>query len=138
MPKQRLLIVEDEKRLRTILQRYFEPEYDVAMAADGQEGIDLARRLQPHLILLDIRMPGLDGLDVLRRLKMAPETVGIPIIILSALGDSSSVLDAQALGATDYFIKPMALVDIRQAMRKIIPTYLEGEHPTTDETTHAS
>ena len=138
MPKQRLLIVEDEKRLRTILQRYFEPEYDVAMAADGQEGIDLARRLQPHLILLDIRMPGLDGLDVLRRLKMAPETVGIPIIILSALGDSSSVLDAQALGATDYFIKPMALVDIRQAMRKIIPTYLDGGHSTTDETAHAS
>ena len=138
MPKQRLLVVEDEARIRGILQRYFEPEYDVAMATDGWEGVELARRLHPHLILLDIRMPGLDGLDVLRRLKMSPETVGIPIIVLSALGDSASVLDAQALGAADYFIKPTALADIRQAMRKIIPTYLDGGGPNANETPDAT
>ena len=133
MPKQRLLIVEDEARIRNVLQRYFESEYDVAMAADGLAGIELAHRLHPHLILLDLRMPGLDGLDVLRRLKMSPETVGIPIVVLSAMSDSSLVLDAQALGAADYFIKPIALADIRQAMRKIIPTYIGGGHANPDE-----
>ena len=138
MSKQRLLIVEDEAGIRTVLQRYFESEYDVSMAADGQEGIELAQRLHPHLILLDLRMPGLDGLDVLRRLKMSPDTVGIPIIVLSALGDSTSVLDAQSLGATDYFIKPMALADVRQAMRKIIPTYIDRGSDAPDETPDAS
>ena len=125
MPKQRLLVVEDEARIRKILQRYFEPEYEVALASDGWEGLEVARSWRPHLILLDIRMPGLNGLDVLRQLKMSPETVGIPILILSALTDSASVLDAQSLGAADYFIKPLPLDDIRQAMRKIIPTYLD-------------
>ena len=138
MPKQRLLIIEDEARIRNVLQRYFESEYDVAMAADGQEGVDLAQHLHPHLILLDLRMPGLDGLDVLRCLKMSRETVGIPVLVLSALGDSTSVLDAQALGATDYFIKPMALADVRQAMRKIIPTYIDRGSDAPDETPDAS
>lgn len=134
MPKQRLLVVEDEARIRAMLRRYFETEYDVALAPDGQAGVAMAKRLHPHLILLDLRMPGLSGLDVLRRLKMSPETVGIPIVVLSALSDSASLLDAQALGATDYFIKPVALADIRHAMRKIIPTYLDGQHAAADET----
>ena len=129
MAKLRVLVVEDEAGIRDIVKTALEPIYEVLLATNGVEGVHQAAIYKPHLILLDIRMPGLDGLDVLRQLKMSPKTVGIPILILSALTDSSSVMDAQALGATDYFIKPLALDDIRQAMRKIIPTYLGRSEP---------
>jgi DNA-binding response OmpR family regulator len=117
---QKILVVEDEERLRRIFKRYLEPEYEVILASDGREGVDLAREQKPNLILLDLRMPRLDGLSALRLLKMSEKTVEIPVVVISAIGESDSLLDAQSIGALDYLIKPFDLTDVRRMVERYI------------------
>ena len=118
MPKQRILIVEDERKLRRVLGSYFESEYDVLLAKDGQEALTLAKAFRPDVILLDLRLPDLGGLDVLRVLKTSTGTLPIPVVVLSALGSSRSLLDAGALGAEEYLLKPSPLAEVRDAIRR--------------------
>lgn len=118
MPKQRILVVEDEAKLRGILKGYLEPEYDVLIATDGQEALTLARTFRPDIILLDLQLPRLGGLDVLRVLKMSTETIPIPVVVLSALEGSRSLLDAGALGAQEYLLKPTPLTEVRDAIQR--------------------
>ena len=117
---QKILVVEDEEGLRKIFKKYLEPEYEVILACDGKEGVDLAGEQKPNLILLDLRMPKLDGLSVLRLLKMSEKTVEIPVVIISAIGESDSLLDAQLIGALDYLIKPFDLADVRRMVERYI------------------
>ena len=120
MQKKRVLVVEDEDKVRDILRRHLEPDYEVLVAQDGQEGVSQARAHRPHLILLDLRMPRMDGLSMLRVLKIAEETVGIPVVVLSAIGESGSLLDAQMLGACDYLIKPVDMAEMRDTVQRYI------------------
>lgn len=120
MPKKRVLVVEDEEKVRDILRRHLEEDYEVLSAGDGQEGVARARSHHPHLILLDLRMPRMDGLSALRLLKMTEETVGIPVVVLSAIGESGSLLDAQMLGACDYLIKPVDMTEMRDTVLRYI------------------
>ena len=80
-----VLIIDDEQNIRELLEYNLEKEgYSVIPAASGEEGLDLARRNHPALIILDLMLPGIDGIDVCRRLKKDPRTADIPIIMASA------------------------------------------------------
>lgn len=103
----RILVVDDDRIIVEILSQSLSlAGYQVATAADGQEGLTLARELKPDLILLDVMMPKLDGYSVCSQLKQDPETQLIPIIILTALTDRDDKLKALEVGADEFIRKP--------------------------------
>ena len=120
----RILIIEDEDRIRQFLQRGLSFEgYRVDAAAEGQTGLDLFRENPPDLVLLDLMLPGMDGLEVCRRIRAASE---VPILMLTAketIEDRVVGLDA---GADDYLVKPFAFDElvarVRALLRRAQPT----------------
>ncbi len=106
MPK--ILLVEDNEMNRDMLsRRLIKKGYEIVMALDGEQAIEMARSEAPDLILMDISLPGLDGWEATRRLKALPETQAIPIIALTAhamAGDREKCLEA---GCNDYDTKPV-------------------------------
>ncbi|MFO1430455.1 MAG: SpoIIE family protein phosphatase [Candidatus Competibacteraceae bacterium] len=105
-PTAKILTIDDEPILRDIIVSYLEDSnFQVIEAANGQEGIELCRREQPDLVLCDLRMPGMDGLQVLGSLtEEFPET---PVIVISGMGRISDAVDALKRGAWDYITKPI-------------------------------
>ena len=112
----RILVIEDEARIQAFLARGLEAEgYTVVAAGDGREGLDLATAARWDLVVLDLLLPGLNGLQVLRELNRAkPE---LPVVILSARGDVQTKLRGFALGATDYVAKPFSLDELLARIR---------------------
>ncbi|RMD52301.1 MAG: DNA-binding response regulator, partial [Candidatus Thermofonsia bacterium] len=114
----RILVVEDEDRIRSFLQRGLTYEgYRVDAAADGQTGLDLARENPPDLVLLDIMLPGMDGIEVCKRLRAASD---VPILMLTAketIEDRVAGLDA---GADDYLVKPFAFDELMARVRALL------------------
>ena len=121
MSKFRILIIDDEDGIRNFIARVLEPAYDILQAGDGQEGLNQARWGKPDLILLDLKMPGMDGLTVLAKLKGNPQTSGIPVVIVSVAGESDMLLESQRSGATDHVIKPFDIDDLRQVVQRQLP-----------------
>ncbi|WP_319415054.1 response regulator transcription factor [Marispirochaeta aestuarii] len=104
-----VLIIDDEQYIRELLEYNLEKEgYSVIPAASGEEGLDLARRNHPALIILDLMLPGIDGIDVCRRLKKDPRTADIPIIMASAKGEDADIVVGLEIGADDYITKPFS------------------------------
>jgi DNA-binding response OmpR family regulator len=104
----KILIVDDEPDFVEMVTMRLEANgYDVISANDGASGLACAKTEAPNLILLDVMMPGMDGFEVLRQLSRDPATRAIPVIMLTAKGESRSIFRAQEMGATDYLIKPM-------------------------------
>lgn len=102
----RILVADDEPGVREVLRDYFEGRgHAVLEAAGGREAIELAKRERPHVVLLDIRMPDLDGLEVLRVLKRADPAVGV--VMVTAVGDEAVAKKAMRAGAYDYITKPI-------------------------------
>jgi two-component system cell cycle response regulator DivK len=103
-----ILIVEDNELNRDMLSRRLERRgYDTLVAMDGEQGLEVARRIQPNLILMDMSLPVLDGWEATKRLKSAPETAAIPIVALTAhamSGDRERALEA---GCDEYDTKPV-------------------------------
>ncbi|HEX9780559.1 MAG TPA: response regulator [bacterium] len=118
MPKPKILIIDDEPRVREVLRRALEDAYEVLEAGDGREGLARAREALPHLVLLDIRMPALDGMTVLVRLKLDARTNAIPVVVVSVEGDVDALLEGQQAGASDHLIKPFKLDDLRAVIRR--------------------
>src|SRR5690242_1495199 len=119
MPKSRILVIDDEVAIRDSLRMTLEYEgYDFIGAATGQEGLALAEREAPDLVLLDVKMPGMDGLEVLDRLHAMNET--LPIVVISGHGTISTAVEATKKGAFDFIEKPFAservLVSLRNAL----------------------
>ncbi len=113
MPKARVLIADDDRLvLATLASGLREAGYSVLEASDGEEAIRLCEEQQPDITILDIRMPGMDGIETARRLQ---ELTGTPFLMLSAYGDGDLVEKATDLGALGYLVKP---IDVEQ----IIPT----------------
>ncbi len=110
MPKTRILVIDDEAAIRDSLRMTLEYEgYEFIGAATGQEGLALAEREAPDLVLLDVKMPGMDGLDVLTRLHAMTET--LPIIMISAHGTPTTAIEAVRKGAVDFLEKPFESTD---------------------------
>ena len=119
MPKSRILVIDDEAAIRDSLRMTLEYEgYDVVLAATGQEGLTLAEREGPDLVLLDVKMPGMDGIEVLERLRAMNEA--LPVIVVSGHGTISTAVEATKKGAFDFIEKPFAservLVSLRNAL----------------------
>lgn len=101
-----ILLVEDDEMLHTMYTQKFTKEgYEVFSAYNGQEGLDLAQKNHPDVILLDIIMPKMDGFVALKKLKKDEGTANIPVILLTNLGQDEDIRRGKELGATDYFIK---------------------------------
>jgi PleD family two-component response regulator len=114
----KILIVDDEKEHGDLLEQRLGPRYEIVRAHDGQEALDSARASKPDLILSDIRMPKMDGYELLRTLKSHTETQHIPFVILSAIGDTDSIYRGKELGAADYWIKPVHLGELPDLVRR--------------------
>jgi DNA-binding response OmpR family regulator len=103
---QTILVIEDDKFLRELIMRkLIEEGYEVIEAIDGEEGLRKIKEQKPNLVLLDLILPGIDGFEVLSRMKEDPDLTSIPVIILSNLGQRDDVERGLKLGAVDYLIK---------------------------------
>jgi two-component system nitrogen regulation response regulator NtrX len=119
MPKSRILVIDDEAAIRESLRMTLEYEgYEFVGAATGQEGLALVERELPDLVLLDVKMPGMDGLEVLDRLRAMNEA--LPVVVISGHGTISTAVEATKKGAFDFIEKPFAservLVSLRNAL----------------------
>src|SRR5437867_4305586 len=119
MPHPRILVIDDEAPIRDSLKMMLEYEvYEFLAAATGQEGLALVEREAPDLVLLDVKMPGMDGLEVLERLRNMNES--LPIVVVSGHGTISTAVEATKKGAFDFIEKPFAservLVSLRNAL----------------------
>ena len=128
----RILIVEDDPLMSRMYQKIFTFEsYEVVMAGDGQEGLDKAREVVPTLILLDVMMPKLNGLQVLEKLKEDPKTKSIPVIMLTNLAGQQDAEGALAKGAIKYIIKsehdPKEVADM---VKEILAGYTRNDVPS--------
>ena len=119
MPK--ILLVEDNEMNRDMLSRRLERRgYEVVIAVDGQQGVDLARSVKPDLILMDMSLPLVDGWEASRQIKGEPETQTIPIIALTAhamSGDREKALNA---GCDDYDTKPVELARLLEKIETLL------------------
>ncbi len=124
--KKRVLLIDDEPRVRASLKMVLEPTYDVITAEDAQEGLDLFRRESPNLVLLDVIMPGTDGLTVLQ--AMRAEDRSIPVIMLTGTKSVKTAVDAMKLGASDYLSKPFDVEELRIVVARTLESHdLERE-----------
>jgi len=110
----RILIVDDEYSGRETLQSVLEGEdYELEMAENGPQALEKAKKLLPDVILLDIMMPGMTGFEVCQRIRSDPQIAEIPIIVLTALDDRESLLNALKAGADDFISKPFDRFELR-------------------------
>ncbi|MFA4911828.1 MAG: sigma-54 dependent transcriptional regulator [Desulfobacteria bacterium] len=116
----RLLIVDDELGTRESLKMIFDKEYDIITATTGEEALGIIERLRPNLVLLDIIMPGMDGLAVLERINEIDKD--ITVIMITATKTVKTAVHAMKLGAYDYITKPFDLDEIRLIIKKAIST----------------
>ncbi len=119
MPK--ILLVEDNEMNRDMLSRRLQKKgYDVVMAADGQQGVDMARSENPDLILMDMSLPVIDGWESTRRIKADGATAAIPVIALTAhamTGDRDKAMEA---GCNDYDTKPVELPRLLEKIQTLL------------------
>ncbi|MBI2189174.1 MAG: response regulator [Acidobacteria bacterium] len=112
----RILIVDDEPAIVALLRRILAPEnVDILTAHSGAEALALARRLPLDLVILDVKLPDLSGVEVLRRIRRRDAVV--PVIIITSYGSPETVRAAMTLGAVDYLTKPFDSDEIRRAVR---------------------
>jgi two-component system phosphate regulon response regulator PhoB len=121
--RESILIIEDEDDILELVKYTLEKEgYSVALATTGEAGLKVARNALPHLIVLDLMLPGLGGLDVCKLLKNDTKTQHIPIVILTAKGEEADIVTGLEMGADDYITKPFSprvlVARIRTVLRR--------------------
>jgi len=109
----KLLLIDDEADVQYSFRRIFDsPEIELATAASGEEGIKLVPRFKPDLVLMDIRMGGMNGLETLRKLRQIDTK--LPVIMMTAYGTTQTAIEAMKLGAYDYLLKPFDVPKLKQ------------------------
>ena len=117
----KVLVVDDSEMMRmAVCSVVRKMGHDTIEAADGSAGLSLARNQPPDLVILDLKMPGMDGLDVLRAMRDDPQLKPIPVIILTMKRDRQNLRDAVAEKVTDFLLKPTPPVELRKRIRKHI------------------
>ena len=124
--QRRILVVDDEQMVRDFLRKALETAgYTVVTASDGQEALEKMSQFDVGLVLLDIMMPGLDGFEVLDRMRQYEEN--IPVIMLSGIHEATTKVDSLTLGADDYITKPFSveelLARIQVKLKRAGPTF---------------
>lgn len=121
MAKNKILIVEDEIALSEVLTYNLQREgYEVAAAREGREGLRKGQMLLPDLILLDLMLPGMGGLDICRELRASPKTAQIPILMLTAKAEETDQIVGFATGADDYVTKPFSVKVLMQRIKVLL------------------
>ncbi len=127
MEKRKILIIEDEDKIARMIQQYLRQEQFIALAAaDGEAGLAAARREKPDLIVLDLMLPGLSGLDVCREIRKESR---VPIIMLTARAEEIDKLLGLELGADDYITKPFSLAELAARIRAVLRRSGDQEQP---------
>ncbi|MFH1115287.1 MAG: response regulator transcription factor [Pseudomonadota bacterium] len=123
MKKKKILVVDDEEDILELVKYNLEKDgYRVTCVTTGEQALEIIRSDTPDAIVLDLMLPGQDGLDVCRKLKGAPETSTVPILMLTAKGEDADIVTGLELGADDYVTKPFSprvlLARIRAVLRR--------------------
>jgi two-component system phosphate regulon response regulator PhoB len=119
-----IVIIEDEEDIRELIRYNLDKEgYRVLLATSGEEGLDLVRNSMPDLVVLDLMLPGIDGLQVCRELKADPRTKSVPVVMVTARGEEPDVVSGLELGAEDYVSKPFSpkvlLARVKTVLRRV-------------------
>lgn len=132
MARERILIVDDEEDILKLLEYNLSKEgYGVSRAVTGEEAIVKAKTEQPDLVILDLMLPGIGGLDVYRALRANPATDKIPIVMLTAKGEETDIVTGLELGADDYITKPFSPKVLVARVRAVLRRNMTA---TTDDT----
>lgn len=119
--KKKILLVDDEPEIQTIIgARLAAAGYEVLIAKDGQEGLNMARSESPDAVLLDLMIPKIDGFKVCRMLKFDKSFENIPVIIFSARGSDADKKMAEQVGANAYLVKPFNLDLFAQTIQRLL------------------
>lgn len=131
MSPKTILVVDDERDIRELVRYNLTRDgYKVECAQTGEEALRLTRSAAPDLIVLDLMLPGLDGLEVCKRLKADRQTASVPIVMLTAKGEDADVVAGLELGADDYVIKPFSP---RVLLARVKAVLRRGEEPVEAE-----
>jgi len=126
----RILIIEDERDIAEAIEYNLKKEgFQVSKAYNGLDGLKIARQIIPDLILLDLMLPNMPGLEVCKILKKEPKTINIPIIILTAKGSETDKVVGLELGADDYITKPFSMRELLARIKTVLKRYGAGEAP---------
>jgi DNA-binding response OmpR family regulator len=132
-----ILIIEDEVDIRNFVSRVLELDgYQVLQAGDGKTGMEIIRENPIDLVLLDLRLPGLDGWSILRQVKRTPEFSQIPVVALTAIAESGQRRRTLRMGATQYLIKPLSAHSLSKTIASIL--HQKGSHYPTVRRSAAS
>jgi two-component system cell cycle response regulator DivK len=124
MAVSKILYIEDHPAQRDIMAQMLELSgYQVAVAADGIDGVDQAHSWSPDLILMDLRMPRMDGFEAIREIRKDPTTAGIPIIAISAWASAKHKERAMEAGANDHFTKPVDLPRLLETIDRLLSSH---------------
>jgi len=127
MPKEKILVVDDEEDILELLRFNLSREgYQVLCAVSGEEALRLVPSEIPSLIVLDLMLPGIDGLEVTRRLKNDPKAKSIPIVMLTAKGEEADIVTGLELGADDYITKPFSPRILVARVRAVLRRKVKG------------
>lgn len=125
MTQKTILVVDDEKTIREVLRQYLEREgFNVLEAADGYEVFDTLEEIQPDLILLDLMLPGIDGLTITRQIR---QKRSVPIIMLTAKGETTDRVRGLDMGADDYVVKPFSPQEVISRVNAVLRRVSEQE-----------
>ena len=134
MCKERILVIEDEEDILALIHfNLVKAGFQVECAMTGEEGFSKVREYNPDLILLDLMLPGMDGLEVCRRLRQAPDTQDLPIIMLTAKGEERDIIQGLELGADDYITKPFSPQILQARARAVLRRRAKAEAPADRE-----
>ena len=131
MPK-KIIIIEDEPDISVLVVHYLTQEgYKVNTCADGIEGLRRVKADRPDLLILDLMLPELDGLEICKRLRTDPKTSNLPIIMLTAKGEESDKIVGLELGADDYLTKPFSPKELVARVKALLRRAMQPDHPRT-------
>jgi two-component system phosphate regulon response regulator PhoB len=121
MPKPKILVIEDDRALAKVLEyNLLQSGYEVILSSDGQDGLHQARSTSPSLILLDLMIPVMDGLEVCKRLRASQETRDLPIIMLTAKSEETDQVVGYNVGADDYVTKPFSVKVLMERIKSLL------------------
>ena len=119
--RKKVLVVEDDTLLSSLLSRKLSETYEILYTPTGEAALDILSKDIPNLILLDVVLPGMDGFEVLRRIKADPKTAGVHVVILSNLSQDEDIAKGKQLGADQYVVKvSLTLDEIVQMVGSVI------------------
>lgn len=134
MQRPTILIVEDEEDIRELVRYNLARErYEILEAETGEAGLKLAARNKPDLILLDLMLPGKDGMEICRELKRSDDTRAIPVIMMTARGEESDVVAGLEIGADDYVVKPFSPKVLVARVKTILRRQSADEAPSEED-----